>query len=219
METWMITLFAWFVSLAVPLVAIVSLIAVAKALTGRAQASPRTSWEQLAAAYQGELRLRGDSEDCYQDHVIFSYRGVEIRLNMHTKASQRFQRMHIEVLQKMTARLPLDPSLWVSIQRDGRLFDAGRPDDVQIYDAAFDQTFLVRSSAPEWLGRALHQAPQLRALHLARHDLEVELRGGVLTVTRAQESHDVQDLEEHLRLTSLYISALTEAVIAREQGR
>ncbi len=178
----------------------------------------RALWGQLAAAYQGELQLRGGTGGCYKDRASFSYRGITLELWLRKKTTYRNRRFCVDIYQMMTARLPLDPSFRASVKRDRRLFRARRPTDIQVDDERFDPSFLIEGSPPQWLAAALHHAPELRALQQRSVDFEVELRGGLLTISRFQESQDLQDLEEHLRLMSLYISALTEAALPPQQG-
>ncbi len=109
-------------------------------------------------------------------------------------------------------RLPTVGDRRVKISREGVLASLGKlfgTQDVQVGDARYDDTFLLKACDPEWLQRNLEGG--FRELHLHRPDVFIVLEDGELSAAKMGIDRDPAKLRGQIELVAACAKSLAGA--------
>jgi hypothetical protein len=188
------------------LAVLIALLVAARSVTrNRTQAA----WEELAQLVEGRFVPAGGPwsqptpplvECIVEDLTIV----LDSYVASAGRAAIQYTRARVEV--------PTVGDRTVKISREGVLASLGKlfgTQDVQVGDARYDDTFLLKASDPEWLQG--HLEGHFRELHLHRPDVFIVLEDGQLSAAKMGIDRDPAKLRGQIELVAACAKSLAGA--------
>ncbi len=187
-------------------------IAVLTALLIAARSTTRkrtqVAWEELAQLVDGRFVPAGGAGPWSQPTpplVECQVEDLTVVLDSYVASAGRAA-IHYT---RARVKVPTAGDRTVKISREGVLASLGKlfgTQDVQVGDARYDDTFLLKASDPEWLQRNLEG--DFRELHLHRPDLFIVLEEGQLSAAKMGIDRDPAKLRGQIELVAACAKSL-----------
>ncbi len=169
----------------------------------------RALWSSLATRYQGQLHLGHGLFSKSQDYVLFTFQGVEVKLDQYVVSQGKRSTTYT----RTSARVNASPRFTAQVYKETAVFSAlGKAlggQDIELGDAEFDRTFIIKANDEGWMRRKLGAHEAIRD-HLRQHDLRMALEHGYVTITRVGSATYEQRVMDQVRLTAYYAQAFGE---------
>ena len=167
------------------------------------------AWEELAQLVDGRFVPAGGSWSQPTPPLVeCKVEDLTVVLDSYVASAGRAAIQYT----RARVKLPTAGDRTVKISREGVLASLGKlfgTQDVQVGDARYDDTFLLKASDPEWLQRNLDG--DFRELHLHRPDVFIVLEEGQLSAAKLGIDRDPAKLRGQIELVAACAKSLAGA--------